>query len=35
MLREEHRRVFENQVLWGKFGPMGDGVTESWRKLLD
>jgi hypothetical protein len=33
-LREEHRlRVFENRVLWRKFGPKRDEVAEEWRKL--
>jgi hypothetical protein len=35
-LREEHRlRVFENRVLRGIFGPMGDEVTGEWRKLYN
>jgi hypothetical protein len=33
-LMEEHRRrVFENRVLRGIFGPKGDEVTGEWRKL--
>jgi hypothetical protein len=33
-LREEHRpRVFENRVLRRIFGPKGDEVIGSWRKL--
>jgi len=33
-LREEHRlRVFENRVLWRKFGPKRYEVTGEWRKL--
>jgi hypothetical protein len=33
-LREEHRRrVFENRVLRGMFGPTRDEVTGEWRKL--
>jgi hypothetical protein len=33
-LREEHRRrVFENRVLRGIFGPNRDEVTGEWRKL--
>jgi hypothetical protein len=33
-LREEHRRrVFENRVLRGIFGPKRDQVAGEWRKL--
>jgi hypothetical protein len=33
-LREEHRRrVFENRVLRGIFGPKRDDITREWRKL--
>jgi hypothetical protein len=34
-LREEHRlrRVFENRVLRGIFGPKRDEVMGGWRKL--
>jgi hypothetical protein len=33
-LREEHiRRVFENRVLRGIFGPKRDEVIGDWRKL--
>jgi hypothetical protein len=33
-LREEHRkRVFENRVLRGIFGPKRDEVTGKWRRL--
>ena len=35
-LNEEHGlRVFENRVLWKKFGPKMDKVTGDWRKLHD
>jgi hypothetical protein len=34
MLRKEHRRrVFENRVLRGIFGPQSDEVLGEWRKL--
>jgi hypothetical protein len=34
MLREEHRlRVCENRVIGRIYGPKGDEVTGSWRKL--
>jgi len=33
-LWEERRvRVFQNRVLWRKFGPKGDEITREWRKL--
>jgi len=33
-LREEHRlRVFQNRALRRIFGPKGDEVVRSWRKL--
>jgi hypothetical protein len=35
-LREEHRRrVFENRVLRGIFGPQMDELIGGWRKLHD
>jgi hypothetical protein len=31
--KERRLRVFENSVLWRKFGPKVDQITREWKKL--